>query len=69
MIRRGLGVLVVAWCCLVLPASGQTPNPNEAALVPEEAPVESGPDPWVGYAACGFMSALAMFVVCKSARR
>jgi hypothetical protein len=51
-------------------ALAQTPNPNEAGLIPEQqASGGGGGDPWYGYAAWAIAAALGLFLVCKSARR
>lgn len=52
------------------PSRAQNVNPNEADLIPP-APEDtsSGGDPWYGYAAAIAIGGLAIFIVCKSARR
>jgi uncharacterized protein HemY len=67
MIRRSLLALVLALACVAAPAHAQ--NPNDFGATTEEAPAPSGPDPVYGYVVCSILAAVAIFAVCKSARR
>ncbi len=64
--RRGVAACLALAFSLAPAASvglAQEPPPEDAP-----APTSSG-EPWQGYAAFGFVAVMALFIVCKSARR
>ena len=65
--RGWTGLLVataLVWGMHAPRAQAQEPPPEDPP-----APAASGGEPWQGYAAFGFVAVLAVFIICKSARR
>src|SRR5262245_31545368 len=65
LIARSTAALALGLCLSLLPAPARAQLPNAPPPVEEE----SKGDPVVAYVATAFLAFLALFVVCKSARR